>query len=156
MKSSKMSKGRNASEKVGNHWLNLIHWKRLNPPAMVTGMIKWLWGTPASKMLNWRLSKQGLYRLSVFIIGYFYYSVNLNQAAQNLWLLGRILACGLRLNIGGLELGLMCLAIAGVANQSRDQEPHILLCYSKKPHYVHYRWAHMNITPSFTHIRTFA
>jgi len=36
-----------------------MHWKRLNPTAMVTDMIKWLWGPPASKMLNSKLSKPG-------------------------------------------------------------------------------------------------
>jgi len=69
-------------------------------------------------------------------VGYFYYSVNINWAAQNPRL-GRIMACGCGLDIGGLEIGLcVCLAIAGVANQS-ETKSHISYCVTAKCHIMY-------------------
>jgi len=98
-------------------------------------------------------------RLSVCTVGvgYFYYSGNLRWAIQNPRL-GRIATRGV--DISGLEVYVSCFCTrAGVANQSRDQEPHFLLCYSKEPHHGHYTWAYMNMTPSlpYSHrLHTFA
>jgi len=50
--------------------------------AMVTDVIKWHWRRPVSKMSRSRLSRQGHVGM------YFYYSENLNWAAQNLRLGG--------------------------------------------------------------------
>jgi len=44
--------------KLNLAWPNALKAFTLNPTVMVTDMIKWLWGPPASKILNSRLSKQ--------------------------------------------------------------------------------------------------
>jgi len=46
------------------------------------------------------------------------------------------------LDMGGL--GLMCLGCCRGGQPVRDQEPYFLICYSKTPHHVHCKWAHMN------------
>ena len=104
-----------------------MHWKCLNPTAMVTDVTKWFWGPPASKMSNSNWSKQGQVVGMQPAVGYFYYSVNINWAAQNPWL-GRIMACDCGLDIGGLEIGLcVCLAIAGVATSQRPRATFLIV-----------------------------
>jgi len=46
---------------------------------MKTDVVKWHWGTPASKMSNSRLSKQR----QIVSCRIFYFSENLNWAPQN-------------------------------------------------------------------------
>ena len=124
-----------------------MRWKCSNPIAMVTDMIKWLWELPASKISNSKLSKQRQV-VSMFR------RILLLQCKPKLGCTKPLtgLHGSRELDISGLEVGLMCLAILGVANQSETKEPRFLLCYNKELYHVHYTWAHMNITPSFPHI----
>jgi len=108
----------------------------------------WLWGQPASKMLNSKLSKQGQ-------VVSMYCRILLLQRKHKLVCTKPSTAPhrGLRPQVEHrcLRIWPMCLAIAGVINQSETKND-ISYCYSKKPHHIHYRWAHMNITPCFAHI----